>query len=322
MAARISRRHLLQGAGAAALGAGLAGALGWHAPAVQAQDTPDLRQVNGLSRFRMGRLHITIVQDTRIENNAANFAVNAPAGAVNTLLDDNNLPRGAQNVPVNVMLVASGEELVLVDTGAGSAFGTAPGLLPTLAVLGIAPEAITRVLISHFHPDHIAGLADEDGLLFPNASVHLPQAEWDFLQNAPDIPALNDFIALAQAQLQPAVAADRLQLYADGAELVPGLQAVAAPGHTPGHHAFLLSAGRFSLLNLIDTANHHLISLANPGWHFAFDAVPDQASATRAALLARAATEKIPVFGYHFPFPGTGYIDQDGEGYRFIPAML
>jgi glyoxylase-like metal-dependent hydrolase (beta-lactamase superfamily II) len=102
---------------------------------------------------------------------------------------------------------------------------------------------------------------------------------------------------------------------------VPGLTALAAPGHTIGHMAFRLDSEGASLLFTIDTAINNVVSLAMPDWHAAFDTDGPQASATRKQLFGDAASSGMRVLAYHFPFPGLGFIDTDGEGFRFIPAM-
>jgi glyoxylase-like metal-dependent hydrolase (beta-lactamase superfamily II) len=186
-------------------------------------------------------------------------------------------------------------------------------------VIGVQPDAITDVILSHFHPDHTGSVSNANGLIFPNANIHFAQAEWDFIQSSPS-NALTGMINMAMGQLQPAIDDERIQFYTDGDELLPDIQAVGTPGHTPGHHALLLSSGGQQLINLIDTAIHPLISLQNPAWHFVSDILPDVAAETRRSILQRAVDEQLFVFGYHFPFPGVGIVDSDGEGFRFLPV--
>jgi glyoxylase-like metal-dependent hydrolase (beta-lactamase superfamily II) len=314
----ISRRTLLKAAGVMTLGARTA--LGMDARRTVGQYVPALSTSTAFYQFNMGDFQIAVIQDSILAVDLVNFAVNTPEADVEALLTANNYPAAVQNVTVDVMLVKAGENLVLIDTGLGSGSEAPPRLLPTLELIGVQPEAITNVIISHFHPDHIGSVSNEDALLFPNASVHIAQVEWDLLQSSPRPDALSGMIDLALAQLQPAIENDRLEFYEDGDEILPGIQAVATPGHTPGHHALLLSSGGQQLLNLIDTAIHHVISLQNPGWHFVSDILPDVAVATRRSTLQRAVDEKLFVYGYHFPFPGVGVVDTDGDGFRFLPV--
>lgn len=313
----ISRRALLKGFGAGAA----VMSMGTFIGRTFAQDAPPaLSGPSALYRFNLGELEITVLKDAGIQLPAENFAVNASEEVLSSFLADNNFAGGAQNVAVDLMLVKSGDSLALIDTGVGSAFGFPGSLLPSLQAFGLSAADITNVIISHYHVDHISGLAEGGVLAFPNASVHISQQEWDFLQAPPQ--GFGDQVADPLARLQPALDSDQLFFYNDGEELLPGIQAVAAPGHSFGHYNFLMASGGQQLLNLIDTANHHLISLGDPNWQFVFDAVPEQAAETRRTLLQRAVDEKLFVFGYHWPFPGVGVIDTDGDGYRFIPAGM
>jgi glyoxylase-like metal-dependent hydrolase (beta-lactamase superfamily II) len=319
-AAGFSRRDLLKGigVGAAALGTGMSLNIGGRR--VYAQPAP-MGGATAFMRFPLGDLEVTIIQDGGIPIAPEGFAVNADPADVIAALEANNYPTGQQNATIDVTLVRSGDALVLLDSGVGSAFGVPPRLTPTLELLGIAPSDITNIIISHFHIDHLAGIINsEGGLTFPNASVHMAQAEYDFLTNATGLPeAAQQSVDGALAQLQPAVDADALVLYADGEELLTGISVLAAPGHSPGQHATVLSSGGMNYINIADVATHPFISLYNPDWHFTFDADPLTAAATRRTILQRAVDENWIVFGYHFPFPGIGVVDTDGDGFRFMP---
>jgi glyoxylase-like metal-dependent hydrolase (beta-lactamase superfamily II) len=325
---RLSRRSFLQGlsAGAAGLafGGGLAGAFG-AAGKVRAQTAPSLATATAFYRFALGEAQVTIIQDGTGAFPSTFFGANAPEGATDALLAASNLPAGLVNVTLNIMLVENAGRRVLIDGGqAGISLDGSPsnsGKLPaTLEVLGIMPTDITDVIISHAHPDHIFGVGDTSGPFFPNAAYYIAQSEYDFAKGAPYGSPLDGFLEAAKGILDGLTSQDQLMFFDSDDEVVPGIQAVAAVGHTPGHHAFLVSSNDQRILNLIDTANNSIISLAHPEWAFVFDADPVQASETRRALLQRAADEQLFVFGYHFPFPGVGVIAPDGEGFRFISA--
>jgi glyoxylase-like metal-dependent hydrolase (beta-lactamase superfamily II) len=104
-------------------------------------------------------------------------------------------------------------------------------------------------------------------------------------------------------------------------EIVPGLTSIAAPGHTPGHTAYMLSSGSGRLLILSDTANHPALFVRNPDWSAVFDMDADQARATRHKMLDMASSERAQVAFYHAPFPATGHIAKDGSGFRFVPVQ-
>ena len=173
------------------------------------------------------------------------------------------------------------------------------------------------MIISHYHGDHISGMSADGTLTFPNAMHYLSQAEWDFLQSAPED---NDGAQTALEKLQPAVDANQITYFSGGDEVVSGVEAVEAFGHTPGHMNFIVSSGDESVLHIADTATHALISPLHPDWAFAFDGNPEQAAETRRDILNRASSDGTRIFAYHFAFPGLGYIAQVGEEYRFTPA--
>jgi glyoxylase-like metal-dependent hydrolase (beta-lactamase superfamily II) len=312
-----SRRSFLKGAGAAALAAGVST---WFTirPA-RAQDGSPASGVTAFARFGVGALEVTVIQDAVFPLDTPILGANASLDEINAVLEASNLPvTGAINATVNPVLVNTGSELILLDAGNGADSGGR--LLGTLALLGITPDAINRVVVSHFHPDHVNGLLAGGAAAFPNATVHFPQVEWDFMASTPaDSPAAGT-VANASAALQPYLDAGQVEYYAAEGEIVPGIFAVPAPGHTPGHTAIRIESNGESALNLVDAALNNVVSLARPDWYAAFDAVPEQAAETRLALLTSAAEEGTRIMGYHFSFPGVGYIVADEGAFRFIPA--
>lgn len=312
-----SRRRFLKFGAAGALTLGTQSALKLF-PAL-AQSSPSSVSVSAFSRFNISDFEVTIIQDgaTRFETSV--FAANAKAGEVEALLEANNLPTTTANSTFNVTLVNTGDQLVLLDTGLGITSVPAGGrLLPTLELLGVAPADINAVILSHYHPDHVNGVSDGTTAAFPNATYYFPQPEWDFLQN---VPGNLQPVRSAKSLLQPVSDSDQLQFYTADAEIVPGVQAVAAHGHTPGHMALLIASNGSQLLNIVDAAVQSVISLQRPDWYPAFDAIPETAIETRFALLGRAADEGLQVMGYHFPFPGVGYVVRDGEAFRFVASL-
>ncbi len=313
----ISRRGFLRGLGIGALSIGATSWGGVHR--VFAQTSPSSATITALSRFNVGDFEITALQDAVFPFDPSIFGANAPEGGIAEVLTANNLPTDSVNTTVTVLLVNTGSELILLDTGNGAANGGR--LLATLELMGITPDAINAVVISHFHPDHIGGMTTDGAPTFPSAAYYFPQAEWDFMQSAPTDSPAADTIAATAAALQPIIDNDQLSYYAAEGEIIPGIQAVPAPGHSPGHSALLIVSGESQLLNLVDSALNAVVSLTRPDWFAGFDAIPEQAVETRVALLTRAAEEGLQIFGYHFPFPGVGYVIAEDEGFRFTPAF-
>jgi glyoxylase-like metal-dependent hydrolase (beta-lactamase superfamily II) len=306
---KLSRRNFFKGA-AAASAAAMGVKLLVDAPAAAAQGVPTSA---AFYRTTLGDFEVTVIRDAVSSLPLERLVANADAEAVNELLAENGFPTGEQPNNFKQMLVNTGENLILFDTGLGSENSQ---LIPTLELMGVAPGDINMVVISHFHPDHIGGVAPGGEVAFPNAMYMMPQAEWDFLNSD------TDAFSGPLSTLQPVTDAGMMSYFSDGEEIAPGVQAVAAPGHTPGHHGFLISSGEQSLMNVVDAIIHPVISTQRTDWAFGFDANPEQATETRRALLDRIASENLMMFGYHFPFPGIGYVAATDEEntWRFTPS--
>ncbi len=209
-------------------------------------------------------------------------------------------------IPFNITLIKFGNETVLFDAGTGGQFQpTAGAMIANMAAAGIKPEQITRVIVSHFHPDHVFGLmskAPDNTPTFPNSVVHVPSDEFKFWMDE------SIFTKLPERQ------------YEWDTEVIPGIHSIAAPGHTPGHTAFVVGSGEEQLMVLSDTTNMPALFAKHPNWHGAVDANPVLAETTRRKLFDRAVADKALVTGYHFPFPAVGTIVPDGAGYTFVPA--
>ena len=208
------------------------------------------------------------------------------------------------------LLVDTGSQRILIDTGAGPLAPSTGKLEASLARAGFLASDIDVVLLSHAHPDHIGGLVREDGTLrFPNARILMSQREYDFWHSADLRSRLGSGSVYGSVELENLMGTwvdrylqpmrDRLEWLADEAEIAPGIAAIDAPGHTPGHLGTAISSGGDSLLyagDLLVMANQ----VAEPDWTTLFDLDPGQIVATRRRLLDRAATDRSIVFHYHF----------------------
>lgn len=204
------------------------------------------------------------------------------------------------------VVVNTGAEVILFDTGLD-----AGGITAALAAAGYAPADITHVVLTHMHGDHIGGLSDDAGTVtFPNAAYITGQTEYDNWAAAGN----EGF----DAKVRPF--ADRMTFLADGGSVTSGITAMALPGHTPGHMGYMIDRAGQQLAVLADTANHYVWSLAHPDWEVRFDADKAAAAATRRSVLGMLAADRVPMVGYHMPFPAMGFVETRGDGFHWVPV--
>ncbi len=270
--------------------------------------------------LKLGAFEITILSDGYMTIPTRHLASNIAEAEVRAAIAAGETVEPA----TNITFVATGSNLIAIDGGAGSNFMPTLGRLPEhMKAVGIDRNAVTHVVVTHAHPDHIWGLVDEfdDSLLFPNAEYSVPTREWNFWM-ADDVlqrlPEERQNFAPGARRVLTAIKA-RVATFDPGREIVPGITLVDTAGHTAGHVSVAIhSAGR-NLLVLADALTHPVVSFAHPGWMPAGDHHdPARAVATRMTLLDRLANDRTQVVGYHLPFPGLGYAVRDGLAYRFV----
>lgn len=286
-----------------------------------------VRANTAIYRFKIGEFDAVSVSDGQVAFPAyPTYAPNATKEAVEQSLRENFMPVDLYTLNINALFVHTSRNKVLFDTGAGQELGARLGRLATnLKIAGVEAEQIDTVVISHGHPDHIGGLVTGDGLLqFPNAQHFIAEAEWNFWTaeqlNFGGMQIDNDFkqvfVSAARTHLRPLTKS--VTLFGPGRELVPGIHAIAAPGHTPGHCAILVSSGNAQLLNAADTFHNQAFDLDHPDWATAFDLDPAQAHATRLRLLDQASADRTLLMAYHMPFPGLGHVRIKNGRYDWV----
>lgn len=274
--------------------------------------------------YRVGEIEvITIPDGHRTFPLPEDFVVNADRGAINAALAQAGMPADEMTIVFNPVVVRTGGQTILIDTGNGQGAPAGSGLLmANLLAASIAPEKIDLVVISHFHSDHINGLLVPDGkLAFPNAAITVPAPEWAFWTDEGErtraAPGrMQELFGNVARVLLPN--RDRIRQHDWRREVAAGMTAVATPGHSRGHTSYMLASGRDRLFIQCDVTNHPALFARHPGWHARFDQDPVMAEATRRKVYEMLASERVPVQGFHFPWPCRGLIERDGEGYRLI----
>ena len=236
-------------------------------------------------------------------------------------------PAGDQmQLPNNVAVIRGPSDLILVDAGAGPRHQPTSGkLAENLRAAGIQPTAVTTVVLTHGHPDHLWGVLDAgDKPIYPNATYVIAAREWDVWSDPnvirtlpPPLAATDRIVKGASDHL--ARIKDKIRMVRSGDAIINGLSVLETPGHTPGHISLEVSGGDGLVIGA-DALTHPIISFQHPSWRVTVDHEPDRGIATRLRLLDRLATDKVRLLGAHLPAPGTGYVERAGSAYRFVPA--
>ncbi len=316
----ISRRTVL--GGAAAVSAATIAGISFSASARAAQPLSG-KASTGYFRRKIGEIEVTSIHDgIWLRDADAGFVRNADFAEVQKALATLNAPAGKVPIPFTPLAVNTGSKLVLLDTGTGGRLApTAGNYMDNFAASGLDTKAVGIIAISHFHPDHINGIrAKDESLVFPNADGLVARMGVLDERRQHEQGTRSRTRAFMNARRVFKDLGERIKQFEPGKEIVPGVNSIAAPGHTPGHTAFAVSSGGQTLLHIVDSANI-AVFVKNPGWHVVFDANPAQAEASRRKLLDMAVTDKLLVSGYHLPFPGAFYVTKSGDGFRLQPAL-
>jgi glyoxylase-like metal-dependent hydrolase (beta-lactamase superfamily II) len=284
-----------------------------------------------LYRFRLGDFEMMTVLDSFAVRDglASVHAGGAKPGEVEALAKANNIHPDRFEHSFVPALVNTGKQAVLFDAGNGSLArdiealrGRVPDghLVERLGQAGYSPEDIDIVCITHCHPDHIGGLVSSGKTVFPNARYVIAAAEFDYWKKGENI---SDARKATKLQFERIVAplADKMTFIGPGDEIVSGIRAVDASGHSAGMSAFHIESGSKRVLLWGDTCLHYVCGVQRPDWTPGFDDDPQKAIATRKRILAMAAAEKMFVAGFHMPFPSLGWIDTMSDGsHRWVTA--
>jgi len=276
-------------------------------------------------RFTLGEAKLTILSDGFFSLPTDGTGVNADPDDVQAFLKRHFMSPEMGYSHTNHLFIELGDAKILVDVGSGNRFMNTTGrLMDNMAEAGIDPNEVTHVIITHAHPDHIWGIRDGfDEAIIPDAEYVIGQAEHDYWTQdglVDRVPAEDQQFVLGAVNSINVDGAE-WTLANDGYEVAPGIRVIDTPGHTPGHMSVVVESGGKQLMALGDAMTHAHLSFARPGWYNGFDSDGPQTVETRKRLLDMAATDRISVLGYHFPFPGVGHVLRENDGYRFLPAL-
>jgi len=313
----MQRRTIMLGAAALAT-PGLLSARQAEAQAAQAGPPFHRVQVGALEAF-------VITDGFNVRADATQgLVVNASADQVRSAIGAAGISGPAMQNPYNITVVRTPRGLVMLDVGTGGIAGPNSGKVPeNMRAAGLDPAQVTTIVHTHFHGDHIGGLTNADGVAqYPNAQVLVPEREWAFWNDAGEESRGPEARrpAFANVRRRFAPYQGRVTTFAPGSQVAPGITSVPTNGHSPGHTSFLIADGGTQFLVIGDAITTPAFFVANPEWYPVFDMDPAMAVDARKRLLDRAATDRIPVVGYHWDMPATARIERAGSGYRMVPA--
>ena len=290
-----------------------------HAEAPLAKTQPP-----GFYRMMLGDFEITALSDGTLPLKVDTLLTNTSPAKVKKALDRWYLKEPV-DTSVNAYFINTGSKLVLVDAGTGVLFGPTLGkLVGNLQAAGYRPEQVDEIYITHMHADHVGGLMSGDKLTFPNATVRADKHDADYWLSQANMDAApkdaKDFFKGAMASLNPYVAAGKFKPFDGDTELVPGIQALASRGHTPGHSTYVVESKGAKLVLWGDLMHVAAVQFAEPSVTIKFDTDPKSAAAQRKRAYADAARKGYWVAAAHLSFPGIGHLRAEGNGYVWVPA--
>jgi glyoxylase-like metal-dependent hydrolase (beta-lactamase superfamily II) len=272
--------------------------------------------------MQLGSSEIISVSDGNLVFPAAFFFDGLPEGPLDLILSKHNVPRDQLEPPCNLTLLRQEGRTILFDAGAGPAFMPSAGaLLASLEAEGLAPDDITHVVFTHAHPDHLWGVLDDfDDPVFPQATMMIGQAEWDYWTDPKTVDTIGEARAsfAVGAGRRLAAIEDQMSFFNDGDEVLPGVMAYATPGHTPGHTAFEIRSGTDAVMVGGDAIGNDHVAFERPDWISGADQNGHLGVQTRMRLLDRLVADDIALLGFHLPHGGLGRVERDGEAYRFV----
>ena len=283
-------------------------------------------QAPGYYRVMVGDIEVTALSDGTIDFPMDTLLTGESASQIRDAYE-----HAFQKLPaetsMNQFLINTGNKLVLVDAGAGMVFGPTLGnTVANLRAAGYTPEQVDEVVITHMHADHTGGLVHDGLRTFPNAELRIDKADVEYWMNPANEASAPEGVrvsfSVAQKTLGPYIAAGKLKTFIGETEIVPGVQAEPAHGHTAGHSYYVVQSKGEKLLVWGDVVHSAAVQFKDPSVRIAWDSDDHAAEGSREKVLADAARNRYLVAGAHLPFPGLGHVvaAADGKTYAFVPV--
>lgn len=281
-------------------------------------------QAPGYYRMMLGDFEITALSDGTASLPVEKLLTRTTAAKVKKALARSYL-KDPVEISVNGFLVNTGSKLVLIDTGAANLFGPTLGnLVANLKAAGYDPSQVDEIYITHMHPDHVGGLMAGDKLAFPNAVVRADKRDADFWLSQANMDKApkeeKGMFQGAKASLEPYIAAGKFKPFSGDTELVPGIRAVATPGHTPGHTSYIVESKGETMEVMGDLVHVAAVQFPDPSVTIEFDTDSKAAAVQRKKAFAEIAKKGWWAAAAHVAFPGIGHIRSQFRGYAWIPA--
>ena len=318
----MSRRGILASAAVAA-------AFGLHGKKLAlvgpAHAEAPLEPANGVYKYKVGSIEVTAVYDGIWRKpHDPTFIKNASVEDTKEALAKAGLTTEFMPIPLTVVVLKIGDKYVMIDSGSGVGQwqANATNLPSNMKAAGIDRGQISTILVSHFHPDHVWGLMEKgtNAAVFPNAELIVSSTEYNWWTEPGRVEKLPEGRRPAGKRIGDVFPTwKNWKLVEGNAEVAPGVRLLAAPGHTPGHSAFLVTSGKDQLMVSNDAMYVPALPAPHPDWQGAYDQDGATAVTTRRKLMDRVIADEMMVCGAHFPFPGRGTFTKDGDAYAFAP---